>query len=59
MGRIYHHCPNCNRRMKRTGEKKVAGYYASGRALYEREYECRGCGRIWTYESFVMSFINP
>jgi uncharacterized protein with PIN domain len=51
MEKTYQHCPNCNRRMKRTGEKKIITSAAIVRGkLYQREYECPGCGRVWTHD---------
>ena len=49
--KYYLHCPNCNTRMRRTGRKEEEHY-----GLYLREYECPGCGRLWTYSEYRNMF---
>ena len=53
MNRFYVHCPNCHTRMVRTGKKEEVGTGSDfGRKikLYEREYECPNCERVWVYD---------
>ena len=54
MNRHYIHCPNCRARMVRTGRKVETGKHAMKRYgdivhLYQREYECPSCGRLYAY----------
>lgn len=41
-------CPNCRKRMRRTGKKEVL-YDTGSVKVYEREYKCPSCDRMWIY----------
>lgn len=47
---MYHSCPDCRTRMKRTGKKENDTQTLNGGWLYIREYECPSCGSIWVFD---------
>jgi len=42
--KYYLACPDCRKRMRRTGKKEKEHQDLDGRWIYRREYECPSCG---------------
>ena len=49
----YMHCPDCKKRMKRTGKKEVVSRGVDDKPNYKREYECPACGRVLEHKVFA------
>jgi len=50
--KYYMSCPDCRTRMRRTGKKVRETKSIEGNWIYEREYECPNCGKIWAYSEY-------
>ena len=53
--RVYLHCLECGTRCRRTGRKEITGYaYYHGEQIpiYEWEYECPNCARMYLWDFY-------